>query len=297
MFVLDTLNPRGHFRPRKVRGRRYFADEGGDGGDGGGSGGDGDAGKQTPDFESIAIPSDKYADNPNVSKYKTVGELVKGHSEVVKLVGSKGVIVPGENATPAEWDKFYNQMGRPEKPEGYKFSAIKDLHPDVKITPETEAGFKALMHKRGVPAKIADGIFQDYFGMVSQEMKKRDDVTSQAKNEAETKLRNEWGNDFDKNLTGVKRLVEKFGGKEGLSAFDENGLGNNPAVLKTLAGIVKMMSEDSFVKGGIDLTIDSSTAAKKASELTVQIAKMKGDEPEYNQLVEEKNRLYKIAFD
>lgn len=222
------------------------------------------------DFEATPIPSDKYADNPNVSKYKTVGDLIKGHSEVVKLVGAKGVILPGENAKPEEIEKFYNSIGRPEKPEGYKLSPIENLHPELKITPEAEAGFKALMHKHGIPAKQADGLYKDYFSMVSSSLTKRDEQMGVAKHEAEKELRANWGPDYEKNLNSAKHLIEKFGGPNAREAFGD--LGNNPAVLKTIANIAKKFSEDGFIKGDTVTDMEVTNAKKEIEDIMLNKA-------------------------
>jgi hypothetical protein len=215
------------------------------------------------EFEGLAIP-DTYADSP-IGKYKTVGELAKGYSEAQKLIGAKGVIIPGEKATPEEWNKYYTALGRPEKPEGYKFSPIENLHPEVKSTPETEAGFKSLMHKHGIPAKQADGLYKDYMGLVSGALTKRDEKMGVDKHEAEKALRNDWGADYDDNVNKVRRLIDKFGGEGGREAFGD--LGNNPKVLKTIANIAKKFSEDGFVKGAATQNSETKEANQRITDI------------------------------
>jgi len=197
------------------------------------------------DFEGTAIPENYKG--TWAGKYKTIGEAFKGGAEVEKLVGAKGVIIPGEKATPEEWDKFHNTLGRPEKPEGYKLSPIENLHPELKITPEVEGGFKALAHKHGLTGKQADGLYKEYFGMISNSLTKRDEKSMADKHAAETALRTEWGGEYDSNLNKAKRLIEKFGGANARESFGE--LGNNPQVLRTIANIAKKFSEDGFIKG------------------------------------------------
>lgn len=211
-------------------------------------------------FESTEIP-ETFKDSP-VGKYKTVGELAKGYTEAQKLIGAKGVILPGEKATPEEVEKFYNSLGRPEKADGYKLSPLEKLHPELKITPESEAGFKALVHKHGLTAKQADGLYKEYFGMISQSLTKRDEQSMASKHEAEKALRTDWGADYDKNLSAAKRLIDKFGGEGGREAFGE--LGNNPKALKTIANIAKQFSEDGFIKGN---EIKSSEVADAQKQL------------------------------
>jgi len=213
-----------------------------------------------PDFDVMGIP-ESYKDTP-VSKYKTVGEAMKGYNEVSKLVGAKGVIVPSDKSTPEEWDKFYNSLGRPEKPEEYKFSPIEGLHPELKMSPESDAEFKAIFHKRGLNAKQADGLYKDYLNLVSQLLIKRDEQTLAQKQEAEKKLRSEWLGDFNGNLAKVQGLIAKHGG----TAEDFGDLGNRPGVLRVLANIAKKFSEDTFVRGS-ETPSEAVDAKKKLNDI------------------------------
>ena len=260
MFKLDTFaRMLRHASPRSVSRVRFVEGDGGEGGEGGGA----------ADFEATAIPADKYADNPNISKYKTVGDLVRGHSEAVKLVGAKGVILPGEKAEQAEIDRFYNSIGRPEKPDGYKLSTLENLHPEVKITPESEAGFKALVHKHGLTAKQADGLYKEYFGMISGSMTKRDESLAASRHEAEKSLRTDWGADYDKNLAGAKRMATKFGGKD-MADYLNEGPGNDPRLAKFLGNISKKFSEDGFIKGEAVTNSETKEAQQRITDIMLK---------------------------
>src|SRR3990167_1384409 len=215
------------------------------------------------EFENTAIP-EFYKDSP-IAKYQTIGEAFKGYGEAQKLIGAKGAIIPGDKAEQAEWDKFFNSIGRPEKPEGYKLSPVENLHPELKITPEVEAGFKSLAHRHGLTGKQADGLYKEYFGMISGSLTKRDEKMLSGKHAAETALRTEWGADYDSNASKAKRLVEKFGGANAREAFGE--LGNNPIVLKTLANIASKFSEDGFIKGETVTNAETKEAQQKITEI------------------------------
>lgn len=220
------------------------------------------------DFDATPIP-ETYKDSP-VAKYKTVGELAKGYTEAQKLIGAKGVILPSEKATPEEVDRFYNTLGRPEKADGYKLSPLENLHPELKMTPETESAFKALVHKHGLTAKQADGLYKEYFGMISGSLTKRDESLNASKHEAEKELRMSWGPEYDKNLNSAKRLIEKFGGANARESFGD--LGNNPQVLKTIANIAKKFSEDGFVKGDAVTNSEITDAQRKITDIMLNKA-------------------------
>ncbi len=228
------------------------------------------SGTQVPegdlDFEGMEIP-ENYKETP-IGKYKTLGEVFKGYSEAQKLIGAKGVIIPNDKDAPEKWDGFYNSLGRPEKPDGYKFSPIENLHPELKITPEVESGFKALAHKHGLTGKQADGLYKEYFGLMSNSLVKRDETSLANKHAAETTLRTEWGGDYDAKLNKTKRLIDKFGGSSGREAFGE--LGNNPKALKILAAIADKFSEDGFIKGEAVTNSEVKEANQKITDIMLK---------------------------
>ncbi len=244
------------------------------------------------EFENTPIP-EYYKDTP-IGKYKILGESFKGYSEAQKLIGAKGVIIPGEKAEQVEIDKFYNSIGRPEKPEGYKLSPLENLHPELKITPESEAGFKAFIHKHGLTAKQADGLYKEYFSMMSQSLVKRDEKLTADKHSAETALRTELGPEFDNSLSKARWLIDKFGGKEARESFGE--LGNNIPVLKTLINISKQFSEDGFKKGDAVRVSEIEEAKRKISEIQLNKAHpywIAGQG--HAEAIKEMQRLYKIV--
>lgn len=259
---------------------------------------DPDAG-QAVDLETLAIPADKYKDNPTISKYKTVGEVFKGLDNANKLIGAKGVIVPKEDATDEEKSEFFNKLGRPPKPEEYKLSEVKDLHPEIQksITPEAQGVFKSEMHKLGLTNAQADGLYKWYFENASKGKLNEDKQTDAQMKEAETKLRQDWGKDYDANLSMAKKLVAKHGGEELIKAL--NGADNNPVVIKFLGSIAKNFSEDQLsvdVKG-VDNT-NQSAAKKRISEIQKDRSGPYWNEnhEDHMKAVKEVTDLYKTAY-
>ena len=244
---------------------------------------------------SIETISPELRADPNISKYKSLEELAKGHLETVKLVGRKGVIVPNEKDSPEMHEAYRKALGVPSKPEEYKFTSIDNLHPEIKMTPEASGGFAQLAHKFNLTQSQADGLLGWYMTEASNGLLKRDEASTLARKDAETKLRSEWGDNFNNNIALANRVVNKFGGKDALEAFGE--LGNKPGVLKFLAGLGKKMSEDSISRGeSSDLTLTTDSAKKKIESMNRTIQGMKGDEPDYQKLIKERTELYNIAY-
>lgn len=252
-----------------------------------------------PDAQKL-FPED-VAKDPNFTKYKTTEEFVKGHRSLVETVGKKGVIIPGEKATPEEMSAFYETLGRPKKPEDYKFTPNDKLHPSVKSDPEREKWFRGVAHELGLSAKAADALNAKYGEMVSAQITAQETAKAEGMAKATEALKKEWGDNYDANLTAAATLVERIGGDGAREAFGD--LGSNPEVLKLLHKISGAISEDSFSKilnpgqGGGE-TDAQKVALGKIEEIKANKAHALHNEndPKHDEAVEEWKKLHAEAY-
>jgi hypothetical protein len=215
-----------------------------------------------PVFEETPIP-ETFKDNPNVGKYKTVGELIKGHENVVKLVGSKGVIIPKDDAPAEEKEKYYQALGKPAKPEAYTFVPIETLHEKIKaqMTPEVEGVFRQMAHQANLTQAQAAFLHKWYFENASKAVVDADAAVDKAMKDGETALRSEWKENYGKNIANVQSVVAKLGGKEVIDAL--GNLGSNPVIVKFLAKLTSHFSEDDIANLGSNETPGAMTAKAK----------------------------------
>ena len=127
---------------------------------------------------------DDAKNDPAITRYKTGEEFYKGHKAQSELVGKKGLIIPDENSDDGVRATYKKALGIPESAEGYTLAELEGMHPEVKATPEDTAGFKALAAKHGLSNKQADGLFGEYYGLMSKALEKRDEHNVLMKNEA-----------------------------------------------------------------------------------------------------------------
>lgn len=236
----------------------------------------------------------------NDSIFKTLkdpSEIFKSWKHGQETISKKGIIVPGENATQEEKEKFMNALGRPEKPEGYKLSEVKDLHPSIKVTPESQKSFLEAAHKMGFSNVQADQIYQWYLQQTTASLKNQEASQIESINQAKTALSQEWGKDYEPNLKLASRLVEKVGGKEALDAFGD--LGSNPTVLKVLHKLGKMVSEDNIKDLGFSsLEVSAKDAQRKIDEIKANKshAWWNENDPNHGKAVQEMKDLYQHAY-
>lgn len=217
------------------------------------------------EFEGTPIP-ETYKDAP-VGKYRTIGEAFKGYGEAQKLIGAKGVIIPGDNAKPEDIDKFYTSLGRPVKSDGYKLDPVENAHERIKGNADLDKNFKAMAHKHGLTQKQASAMYQDYIGGISQGLTDNDAKVKADTDKAGAALSQEWGTEYDTKISKVKGIIEKFGGSDAVAHFNESGYGRDPVVLKTLEKISKNFSEDAFIKGDNVVPTDVLNAQKQIKEI------------------------------
>jgi len=256
-------------------------------------------------FESL--PDDAKND-PEITKYKTPEEFYNGYKEKVSLIGKKGIIIPGDNATPEEREKFLNALGRPAKPEEYKVDTPPNLPESIKVTPESEQAFKNIAHKTGLTNTQANELNQWYLSAVSESVKAQEKAETEAMQKAETALRAEWKENFDSNKNKIASLIEKAGGQEAIDAMGGvDGLGNNPIVLKTLGTIANMLSEDQInnIRGPVSPSTGNETKEQALEKIKSEFNNSEGkwhkalmdeNNPQHNEAVNERQRLYKIAY-
>lgn len=274
--------------------------------DGKQGGGSNDGGAGTTDLPSwIDVLPEDAAKDPSITKYKTPEEFYNGYKSTVELVGRKGVIVPKENATPEEREKFFNDLGRPEKPEGYKLSKIENLHKSIEITPESERGYQMIAHKHGLTQQQADGINKEFLQIINKATMDQERKDTEAMQKAETALRQEWGEKYVSNVSMVAKEVLKSGGQEALDAMGgEKGIGNNPIILKTLSKIIGRLAEDTSNpdkgngSGGAAGNETPEEAKSKISEMMNDPKHPINDEKhiDHRKSVDERMRLYKKAY-
>lgn len=231
--------------------------------------------------------------HPSITRYKSTEELAKGHLELEKKIGLKGVLVPSEGSSDDVKNAFFKATGRPEKSELYANPSLDNLHEGVKTTSEQDLkAFKDKAFEIGLSSKQFDSLYGWYLQLNSQRLTDYDKVVEEEKNTAATSLRQEWGAKYDANLALASGLAKKFGSEELVSE-----VGNNPAMIKLLANIGAQISEDRLEElGRSTMGMTPEQAKQEINKITKQIMDTPQHDPIYEDLIRKKDSLYKIAY-
>lgn len=146
-----------------------------------------------------------------VDKYATPADLAKGYREAEKLIGKKGVILPGENATPEEMQAFHAALGVPPAPEGYELKAPEGI-PEGAWSDDLAKAFAAEAHKLGLTPAQARGL-AEWQTKLSADAMARQGMEPDGRTWEEA-LRADWGASYDANIATAVRAMKEFGDQE-----------------------------------------------------------------------------------
>jgi len=234
----------------------------------------------------------------SLEKFKDINGLAKSYIELESKLGANIVNIPDKDAKPEKWDAFYNAIGRPEKAEGYETASTEGLHQSLIPKPEQVAEFKKFAHSIGLTKAQALALDKWNNDRSAGILKQSEEANQQSINDTLTKLRAEWGGQYDDKLNRVLKIVEKHGSPELSRALEKDKLGNNPHLLKFLDVLTSKLGEDSLGDRG------SGSLTMTPEEAEMEIKKIRADKTHpfndgehmlHDEAVKKVQELYKIA--
>ena len=190
-------------------------------------------------FDAGSLPEGLRAE-PSLQTFDSVDKLAKSYVNAVKKIGgdpARLVSIPQEGES---WDSFYNQMGRPETPDGYNFGD----------DPDNELEFyRNATHQLGLTQDQAQNMLDLYASVQEEQNQANDQATADFAVNSQIELKREWGADYDGRLDQAQRAFGQFATPAFSELMDSTGLGNHPEVVKAFAKIGAMLGEDKLIVG------------------------------------------------
>lgn len=200
-----------------------------------------------------SLPADLKT-HPALQDTKSVESLARQHIEMGSLIGRKGIIPPADDS-PAERDRYLNELGRPENPEGYRFESIvrADQPPEVNAFLDN---LKPVFHGAGATDEQADAITKGYLEIIAKRDAERKAANDERARVTTAALKSEWGMAYDARIEMAMRAAEKVFGREVIEQFAEATLpdggrvGDHPDFIRNLyENLGSKLSEDQLVDG------------------------------------------------
>jgi len=224
---------------------------------------------QPTDINWVNLLEDDYKNHPSIKKFKDLNGLAKSYLELSSFIGKKKIPLPGKDAKPEEWEFVWNALGRPESPDKYELPELKlpEDHPGIDENLLKE--FKQTAHKIGLNNNQVKSLLEWWADLETRGLTDLSNLYQEEMEEAETKLRQEWGSAYETKLNLAKKVLQQFGDDEVKQLLD-SGAGNDPAIIKMFAKIGEAMSEGNLIKG-------KSTFTLTPEEAEAEIRKILGD--------------------
>jgi hypothetical protein len=237
-------------------------------------------------------------EHPSLKDLKDVPSLATKLINAEKLVGAKGIIKPGKDAKPEEWDSYYNALGRPEKIDGYKLPE-QGMPEGIAFDESRLNKYREAAHKLGLTDQQFSGMARMYAEDVHGFQQSQGATSQQAIASNVQALKQKWGAAYEQNDQLATDAIMAFGGQELFDLLRQNpSLSTNPMLVEAFAKMGREIKEDE-IKG----TGGRTTFAHSPAEATAAIdAKYKDPEfmkaysnpsdPGHAKAVEEMRKLY-----
>ena len=209
---------------------------------------------------------EEYKEEKALQNFSTMNDFVKSYLSAQKLVGANKVAIPNKMATDEDWEQVYSKLGRPAKPEDYKYSFGEE-----EIDQEQLKNFNETAHRIGLLPKQAERIIKFYNEMNTEQEAAKSKLFDAKQAEAMTELKKEFGPTYTKRLDQAKKLAVETLGSEMLNNTimkDGSRLGDNVSVIKAFSMLADKLSEDEIIKGEGTGYVTASEIEKEIAELT-----------------------------
>ena len=209
---------------------------------------------------------EKYKEEKALQNFTSIDDFVKSYLSAQRLVGANKVAIPNKMATDEDWEEVYSKLGRPAKPEDYKYSFSEE-----EINQDQLKSFNETAHRIGLLPKQAERIIKFYNEMNTQAEVDNQKAFEAKQTEAMTDLKKEFGPTYTKRLDQAKKLATETLGNEMLNNTvlkDGTRLGDSVEVIKAFSMLADKLSEDEIIKGEGSSYQTASEIEKEISELT-----------------------------
>ena len=209
---------------------------------------------------------EKYKEEKALSNFVSMDDFVKSYLSAQRLVGANKVAIPNKMATDEDWEEVYSKLGRPAKPEDYKYSFSEE-----DINQDQLKNFNETAHRIGLLPKQAERIIKFYNEMNTQAEVDNQKMFEVKQTEAMADLKKEFGPTYTKRLDQAKKLATETLGNDMLNNTilkDGTRLGDSVEVIKAFSMLADKLSEDEIIKGEGSSYQTASEIEKEISELT-----------------------------
>jgi hypothetical protein len=136
-------------------------------------------------------------------------QVVESYVNLEKLLGAdragRTVVLPNPDAAPAELASFYDKLGRPSDPSGYKIPVPEG------VPPEFATGVAAKLHELGIPKAAGDGLAAWWNEQATAAQTASNAALDASIATDDAALKTAWGAAFQQNVALAQAAVRGLG--------------------------------------------------------------------------------------
>ena len=243
------------------------------------------------EFKASSMPVG-LRDEPSLQTFDSVDKLAKSYVNAVKKIGGNPdnlISLPQEGESR---DSLYNQLGRPEQPNGYDFGDDDGALDD----------YREFAHQAGLTQDQAENVLNLYSDISEDEEAQRIKSIEDLGLDSKINLQKEWGKNYDGKIDMATRAFAQFSSPELKSIMNDTGLGNHPEMIRAFSKIGEMLGEDSLVVGtGMGSTQMSAQQARDEiqnhySDKEFSAAYRDNKDPGHKSAMNTMDKLFKTAY-
>lgn len=193
--------------------------------------------------------------NPGISKYQSLEELARGHVNANDLIGRKRAM-PGDDATPTEWEQYYTDRGRPESADKYTFARPEDFPQEI-WSPELEKSYRELAFKYGLNQKEMEGLGKEFVGAQANLIKQIVANETAQREQVVKELKGKWGDKYDERIKDADLLLKNIADRNPKVAealVKKDPVFSHPALVELMVELGQAFKDSDFVTGGVHLS-------------------------------------------
>lgn len=262
-----------------------------------------------------SLPEDMRGES-SLQDFKDISGLAKSYISSQKMLGSS-IRIPGEDAGDDQrsdfyskmksvpgvvkmpidssdtegWNDFYNKAGRPESSKGYSLNMPDGM--------EANKDMLNIAHDMGLNNQQVNKFIE--YQSIQQDQAETSQI--QARENANSVLKEAWGSDYDNRMDGAKAALRSYSEKhpDSINELINGPSGNNPALLMMLSDLHGNMQEKgigSTLSSGITYGITPDEARAQIQEIrsNSQHAAFIDSDPGHDKAVTKMTQLYKVAY-
>jgi len=208
-----------------------------------------------------------------MQKFTSVEELSRDAITQNRLVGFEKIARPKKDSPSEDWDRFFNDMGRPESADKYDLSEFKPPE-NVQWDNDLQQSMLEDFHKAGLSQQQAKEVIEAYAERQATATRDHTESLQQARTATESVLREKWGRAFEPNkAVAADEFTRVFGDNAEMVmniALPSGQLfGNEPAMIEAFFNLGKKHQEHGMIgeKSVSEPSLSPADALMKAHEM------------------------------